>query len=276
MAASYEISDRARKFAPWSFSMMETAESCPAQFRHKHLLKSAAAPAPSDTKVGIVAHAILEHRVMGTEAKTARKTAVDKTPLTTQEQEMLRLLDESMEDFLRRFDAFCKNNGVKQVICESSWGITDAYLPAEFFGKDVFFRGKMDLGAVTRDDDLFLIDHKSGVAKPLERDQKKRQQLQVYAVLAAANVSGIRGVRGGIHFMQGDVDKRIQWTAYIPVERVRTLYAPWLYGRINAAADNLTEPFEARPAPKWPCKWCAYQAACPEFQAMQQEIARGA
>jgi RecB family exonuclease len=254
---------------------MEVAETCPAQFRHKHVLKTAAAPAPSDTKVGIVAHAVLEHRILGKPAEHAHKEASEKTPLTTNEREMLQLLDENMEDFLRRFDTFCKAQGVKKVFVEADWGFTDAYKPAAFFGDNVFFRGKLDLGALTRDDDLYLIDHKSGVAKRLEDDQKKRQQLQAYGVLALPNMPDIAGVRGGIHFMQGPDDLRIQWTTYIPADRIRAAYTPWLFSRINTVAQNLVEPYVARPArsrmkknnqPGWPCGWCQYQDTCPEFK----------
>jgi RecB family exonuclease len=269
---AFQISALARKHAPWSFSKMEAAESCPAQFKHKHVLKTAAAPAPSDTKVGIVAHAVLEHRVKGTNAREARRTAETETPLTTQEKESLRMLDESMDAFLVRFERFCKAHSVKEVLCEKDWGFTDTYAPAAFFGQDVFFRGKLDLGAVTADNDLFLIDHKSGVAKPLERDQKKRQQLQAYAVLAAANLPGIAGVRGGINFLQGEPSLRLQFTPYIPIERVRELYVPWLFGRINNAAGCLTEPYEAKPARKWPCGWCQYQEHCPDYQTLLERI----
>jgi len=268
--ASFQISELARKHAPWSFSKMEMAESCPAQFRHKVILKSTAAPAPSDTKVGIVAHEVLEHAVKGKPIGEARKVAAEKTPLTTQEREQLQMLEESIGDFLRRFDTFCKTQGVTRVLTEEDWGFTDKYTKAGFFAEDVYFRGKLDLGAIDRNNDLFLIDHKSGIAKPLERDQKKRQQLQAYGVLALVNVPDIGGVRGGIHFMQGSPELRIQWTPYIPAARVKELYVPWLFSRINAAAANLSEPFEARPAKKWPCAWCQYQSVCPEFQAAKE------
>jgi RecB family exonuclease len=269
---AFPISELARKHAPWSFSKMETAETCPAQFKHKVILKSEAAPATSDTKVGIVAHEILEHRVRGTALSEARKIASEKTPLTSQERELLKLMDESMDDFLQRFDTFCKAQGVTKILVEEDWGFTDAYVKTGFFAKDVYFRGKLDLGAITRDNDLFIIDHKSGMAKPLERDQKKRQQLQAYAVLALANMTDIAGVRGGIHFMQGSPDLRIQWTPYIPVARLRELFVPWLFTRINSAASELVEPFEARPAKKWPCGWCNYQAHCPEYQALKEKL----
>lgn len=274
------ITPLARKYAPWSFSKAELAETCPLQFGFRHISKTVATTAAtSDTKVGIVAHAILEHRVTGSGAGTARKLATEKTPLTTAEQEMLRLLNENMETFLKRFDAFCKSQGVTKIFNEVEWGFDENWAPVPFFDPHVFFRGKLDLGALTRDGDLFVIDHKSGMAKDLAQDAKKRQQLQAYAVLGAANLPSISGVRGGIHFLQGDdPEMLLQWTDYLPIDRIKQLYVPWLFGRINTSAAELTEPLEARPAktfiksgpskgkPGWPCGWCLYQGICPGFK----------
>ena len=153
-------------------------------------------------------------------------------------------------------------------MCEVDWGFTDTYTPAEFFGKDVFFRGKLDLGAITRNNDLFLIDHKSGRAKPLARDEKKRAQLQAYAALALPNLPDIAGIRGGIHFMQGAEDLRIQFGTYYTAEHVRSKFAPWLFDKINDAAENLVEPLQARPGRRWPCAWCGYQSVCDPYKKM--------
>ena len=271
--APFEISDLARKYAPWSYSKAELAEVCPAQFKHKYVMKSETTTAgPSDAKVGIVAHEILEHRVTGKQRSDARKLASEKNPLTSDEQEMLKMLEANMEHFLQRFDRFCKAQGVTKVFTEVAWGFTDDYRRAEFFGKDVYFRGKLDLGAVTRDNTLFVLDHKSGIAKILEKDRKKRQQLQAYGVLAVPNLPEIDGVRAGIHFLQGDdPDLRLQWTDFVSSDQLRRAYAPWLFRRVNECAQNLAhDKFEARPARKmprgWPCHWCGYQALCPAFQ----------
>lgn len=256
----------ALRYAPWSFSKIETADSCPAQFHHKHLVKTAEAPKTSDTKVGTVAHGILERRVAGTPYVVAKRESLDKDPLTSDEEEMLRMLEERIEAFLVKFDAFCKRVGVKQLMVEAGWAFNVRYEKVDFWAKDAFFRGKVDLGVVTRDDDLVVIDHKSGVAKDLTRDVKKRQQLNSYAVLALPNLPGIVGVRGGIHFMQGAEDKAIQWTDYVDVTRVREVYVPWLYTRINETAATLVEPFPAKPNLRWPCEWCGFQAHCKSFQ----------
>ena len=266
----FNITDLARKYAPWSYSRMSTAETCPAQFAHKSIWRTPSAAAPSDTKVGIAAHEILEHRVTGSNNKEARDRAFVKTPLTTSELELLATMSENMEVFLRKFEKFCHAQKVQKVFTEVEWGFTDGYKAAGFFAKDVYFRGKLDLGALTPNGDLFLIDHKSGIAKDLKTDTNKKQQLQAYAVLALPNLPDLAGVRSAINFLQGDEDKLLQWTDYIPSDRITKLYAAWLFGRINDAASNLVEPFESRPAKKmpkgWPCAWCGYQSSCEAFK----------
>lgn len=268
MAVPLIATPDALKYAPWSFSKVETADACPAQFQHKHLLKSASSAKTSDTLVGTVAHAIIEHRIAGTSHADATKKAVEQTPLTQEEQETLRTLDERIDTFLRKFDAFCKAQGVTQVLVEVEWALTAECKPTTFWAKDAFFRGKMDLGAVTKDRDLIVIDHKSGFAKDLKRDVKKKQQLQAYAILGVVSVENIAGVRGAIHYLQGDEAKAIQWADYVDASRVREVYAPWLFTRINETAASLGEPFVAKPNLRWPCEWCGYQNLCKPFLEM--------
>lgn len=265
MAQALIATPDALKYAPWSFSKIETADSCPAQFQHKHMLKSAAAAKTSDTKVGTAAHSILERRIVGKPHAAAKKEALDETQLTSQELESLRLLEDRIDTFLRKFDVFCKTQGVTKVLVECEWAFTADYKKTGFWDKDAFFRGKLDLGALTRDNDLILLDHKSGFAKDIKRDIKKKQQLQSYAVLGLVNEPNIAGVRSGIHFLQGDEDKAIQWTDYVDATRIRDVFVPWLYTRINETAASL-EPFPAKPNLRWPCEWCGYQALCKEFQ----------
>jgi hypothetical protein len=267
MTQALTVTEASLRHAPWSFSKMETGESCPAQFKHKHVLRTVAGPSAPETVVGTAAHEVLEHRVKGASLADAKRAALANTPLTSDEQDMLRTLEDRMEAFVRKFDGFCRREGVTRILVEEAWGITASLGGTGFFDKDVFFRGKVDLGAVTRDGDLVVIDHKSGVAKDLKRDQKKRQQLWSYYVLAVANVPGVSGVRGAIHFLQGDEDKAVQWMpSYDDASRVRAVYAPWLFSRISEVAATLVEPFPARPKIRWPCEWCTYQGSCDPFQ----------
>lgn len=272
--ARYEISELARKYAPWSYSKADIARVCPAQFQHKYLMKSKAETneGASDNKVGIVAHEILERRVKGEPNGIARKAALEKNPLTSDEVESLRVLDDNIEHFLERFDRFCKAERVSKLLTEVQWAFTADYRPTDYWSKDAYFRGQMDLGAVTGDGTLFVLDHKSGEAKDINKDSNKKDQLQAYAVLAAPNIPDIAGVRSGIHFMRGATPElRLQWTDFIETSIVKSSYAPWLFDRINECASNLAhERFDARPAKKmprgWPCHWCNYQGQCPTFK----------
>jgi CRISPR/Cas system-associated exonuclease Cas4 (RecB family) len=263
-----DIEELAKKYAPWSWSKLTSAESCPAQFHHKHVLKTQASAAPSDTQVGVVAHAVLERRLKGVSKEASVREAIAETPLTTQEEETLSSLDERMEQFLVKFDGFCKRERAKSILVEQDWGLTADLRPTSFFGSDVFFRGKVDVAVITGCDDVVIVDHKSGFAKDLYRDQKKKQQLNTYAVLALANIPDMLGVRGAIHFLQGDPDKAIQWTEYVDVKKVREVYAPWLFDKINEVASELKEPFEAKPKLRWPCNWCSYKTQCKAFNEL--------
>jgi len=264
----YTISPLAQRFAPWSISKAGVAETCPAQFNHKYRLKTVETEQHSSNKVGTVSHEILEHRLGGTDAKVARDRALEKNPLMDSELEDLRALGDAIEAFLKRFDGFCKKNGVTEVLREVEWGITAEGKPTGFFAKDVYFRGKVDLGAITASRELVVVDHKSGVATDITRKDKFKTQLNSYAVLAALNVEGLTGVRGGINFLQGPEDKRIQWLDFLDTDRIKRLYVPWLFGVLNTAAENLVEPFPARPSPKWPCAWCGYRTTCSPYQEM--------
>ena len=259
----FNITPLAQQFAPWSISKAGVAETCAAQFAHKYIHKTPEQAIPSDNKVGTAAHSVLEERVGGKSVEEAKKIALEKTPLTSNEMDTLRSLETNMEQFLRRFDQFCRSNGVTQVLREVEWGITSDFKPTGFFAKDVYFRGKVDLGAITRDNDLVVIDHKSGVAKDISRDVKKKQQLYSYAVLALPNIEGLQGVRGGLHFLQGAEDKRTQWLDYMDAARIRQLYVPWLYGHLNDVAASLVAPFEAKPKLRWPCEWCSLPPRVP-------------
>jgi len=82
VAQALTVTPAALKHAAWSFSKMETGESCPAQFKHKHVLRTAAGPSAPETVVGTAALGVLEHRVKGASAYDAKKIALANTPLT--------------------------------------------------------------------------------------------------------------------------------------------------------------------------------------------------
>lgn len=264
----YEITDLARKFAPWSISKAGVAETCPAQFEHKYLLKTSETTVPSVNRVGTAAHAVLEFRVGGKPHEEAKKAALEKTPLTSNEMDALRALESPMDWFMRKWETFCRTIGIVEVLLEKEWGFTAEMKPCGFFDKEVFFRGKVDLGVITKEHDLVVIDHKSGMAKDISKDLKFKRQLNSYAVMGLANIEGLAGVRGGIHFLQGHESKRLQWLDYMEAAQVAKTYVPWLFNHLNFCASHLEAPYVARPKLRYPCEWCSYQTNCEPFREM--------
>ncbi len=267
---AHQITALARKYAPWSISKASVAETCPSQFQHKYVHKTEQTSVPSVNRVGTVAHKVLELRIGGTAHEAAKQAALLETPLVHSELDDLRVLETPIDWFMRKWETFCKVNGVQKVLLEEEWGFTDEMKPTGFFDKDVFFRGKVDLGVITKDQELIVIDHKSGLAKDISKDQKFKRQLNSYAVMALANIQGLVGVRGGIHFLQGPEAKRIQWLPYLGAPEIARVYVPWLFNHLDFCAAHLEEPFVARPKLRWPCEWCSYQTSCAAFVEMQR------
>ena len=265
---AYTISERAQLFAPWSISKASIAETCPAQFHHKYVVKTVETTQPSVNRVGTASHSVLEHRLAGKTAAAAKQIALEKTPLTSNELENLRTLESPIEWFLKKWERFCKENQVVEVLLEKEWGITADGEGCGFWDEKVFFRGKVDFSCLTKDNDLLVLDHKSGLAKNIQKDTKFKRQLQSYDILALVNIPGLAGVRSGIHFLQGDEAKRIQWLDYVDAQQIRTTYVPWLYNYLNYCAECLDADFKPKPKLRWPCEFCSYQKTCSAFEDM--------
>lgn len=302
------ISELARKYAPWSTSKCDTAVNCPKQFDLKFIQKIPEGTVHADNKVGVVGHSILEWRVKGKSDAEARKLALAKSPLTSTEYESLSTMEDPIEAFLKRFDAFCTRYGVKEVLTEQRWAMRADGKPTRFFSikeckgivfgassrgeddetslearrilasgpvveDDPFFRGVVDLAAITDVNDIWVIDHKSGAVKNLKY---KKKQLDIYAVLAYLNRPDIAGAKCGINALANPSPTQLQWLPYVTADQIKRALVPWLFQHIEMCAASLAS-FEARPAwssdrPKFPCGWCAYQAGCAEYQ----ELSRGA
>lgn len=273
----YNITPLAKQFSPWSISKAGVAETCAAQFKHKYILKTVEQAVPSANTVGTHAHSILEFRIGGKTDVEARRLAAEKTPLTGNEKEDLRVFDGAIEEFIVKWEGFCRRERVQTVLLEAEWAFTADAKKTGFFSPDVYFRGKVDLGAITANKDLIVIDHKSGMSQDINGryGDKFKKQLWSYAVMGVSNVEGLAGVRAGINFLQGERFPRIQWLDYIDANRVEKLFTPWLFELLNNAAEHLVDPFPAKPKLRWPCEWCSYRPSCPDYQAMVEESTRG-
>ena len=262
------ITELTRKFAAWSISKAEIAKTCPKQFEFKYLLKTPTTTVPSVNRVGTVAHMILELRTGGASHEAAKKEALEKNPLMADELDSLRVLEEPIEWFMRKWGTFCKLHGITEILREQKWGLTEDLKPTAFFAPDVFFRGVLDLGAFTKDATLIVIDHKSGFAKDIIKDEKFQRQISSYGILALHNLPKLSGVRGAIHFLQGDESKRVQWLDYTDRNVIENNWTVKLFNHLDFCSAHLIEPFTATPKLRWPCEWCSYTFSCQAYQEM--------
>jgi PD-(D/E)XK nuclease superfamily len=261
---TFEVTELARRFAPWSISKLNVAETCGKQFEFKHVLKHAEIIPGTDNRVGLALHAVLEHRLHGKLRSVAIELALEKHPLTSDEMTLFRSMFDAVEEFLRKLDVFCRQHGPVEMLIEHKWGLTADGQGTAFDAPDVFFRGVLDLGIVTRDRDLIVIDHKAGKPRGLD---KYKSQLRGYAVLGRANVPFINGVRSALHYLQEQPERRLLWGKYIELDAIGEKLVPWLYEYINDIAGQLSQ-FTPKPGFRWPCQWCAYRPACNAFAEM--------
>jgi RecB family exonuclease len=262
----FEISPLARQYAPWSISKLGVAENCPKQFEFKHVMKHEELVTTSDNKVGLAIHAVLEHAIQGFSIREAMRRALEKTPLVSNEMDIFTALIDVVQEFLRKLDVFCKQHGPVELLVEKKWGLTADGRGTEFDAEDVFFRGVLDLGIITADHDLLVIDHKTGRPYGLH---KYRAQLNAYAVLGRANLNGVVGVRPALHYLKESPENRIQWCRYMKAVDIGAHLLPWIYEFINNAANQL-DGFVAKPGLRWPCAWCAYSPVCAAYQELKR------
>ncbi len=130
-----------KKMPAWSFSALGTFETCPMQYKSKYIDKTYVEPPQDHLIHGIRVHKAMEDRVK------------DGTPLPED------LADH--ERWVKAFEAF----PAKQVLTEYQIGLTEGFEPAEFFGKNVWWRGVVDV-ALVNGDKAWVGDYKTGKIKP--------------------------------------------------------------------------------------------------------------
>lgn len=264
------MTELARKYAPWSASMLTSAHACPQQFYLMRVVRAEKTAAASDNQVGVAAHAYLERRVLGDDARVAESTALQNVPLTSNEHEAFRSLLAPADAFVKRFAEFCSRENVTKIVCERKWAISEDFSFTPFSDSRAMFRGVVDLAAITSRGDVYIVDHKSGAVRSAE---EKADQLDAYAVMALANatdlgVSQIAGARCGINSLANPGPTQLLWLPYRTSSTIRAVQCTDLVRMINEAAEQLGD-FPTRPGKKgkWPCQFCGYRLSCNASQA---------
>jgi len=259
------LPDNVIKHAPWSYSKADAALSCPFLYQEQYVKKHKPEGAVNlPMEIGNTAHKILELALQGLSVDKAYDRIVAHGDLLYDVQVGVQIYREAIEDFVKGYETFKATQGVKKTLVEAQLGFTADLKPAGFFDNDnCLFRGKVDVLSLLNNKNAVVIDHKTGMPKPI-RDHVR--QFEVYSVLAVVNFPEVTSVRGAVHNMKAEKNKkgtRTDWAPEYPVEAVLGTVWNNIVEWLAEAADSAETQ---EPRKSWKCKNCVYKPMCPLFQ----------
>lgn len=186
----------------WSYSSLTAFETCPRRFYETRVAKTITEAQGAPLLLGNAAHKCLELRV-------ARGTPIPKLIQVTDADGSTQ--SQSSQGWERIVESIlAKADEDTEVITERQICLDDRFCETDWFGKDAWVRGVVDLGLVKQAKAL-LLDWKTGKRK-LDVDQ-----LQLFAALAMHAWPKLeRVVTGFVWLKPGTVDKASYTRADIP------------------------------------------------------------
>jgi RecB family exonuclease len=244
---------RALGHAPWSASKIATALRCPRLFHYRYIEKLAEPEVMPEARIGKAVHAALEVALGGMplEAAVATARALITDPL---EQARFEHLSGGIGPFLARIEEFRRRHRVSRELVEFSLAVRENFTTTQFYAGDAFYRGIFDVGFIY-DDTLAVVDHKTGARY---RNLANTDQLEGYAVLAAAGFRSVRQVWLGVHWV---ADAEVDWARPLSAGEIQQELAPRVLANVEAAALAVHDGPRANPG-VW-CERCNYRSVCP-------------
>ena len=203
----------------WSYSSLSAFETCPRRFYETRVAKSIKEPEGAPLVLGNAAHKALELRVKdgtpipkiitatGSDGSSASQTSAGWEPLVD------RILSRVTDD--------------TEVLTERQICLDDRFCETNWFGKDAWVRGVIDLGLL-RSTKALLLDWKTGKRK-VDLDQ-----LKLFAALAMHLWPKLEKVHTGFVWLKtGEIDQQSYsradiptiWEGFLPrVKRMRQAY----------------------------------------------------
>lgn len=215
-----------------------------------------------EARVGKAVHAALEQVLLGAPlfdaVEEARKNL--RTPL---EEARFDAIRPGVELFVERVDGFRRRRRVRRQMVEVPLAIREDATSTTFYAGDAYFRGILDAVFVFDDDQLAVIDHKTG-----QRSQSHTivEQLEGYAVLASAYFRQVSRVWLGIYWISPTF---LEWSEPVQVEQVQSELLPHVLDNIEAAALAVDDGPRVNPG-VW-CERCNYRTICPQGQEIRFE-----
>ncbi len=240
---------------------MATALRCPRLFFFRYVEKIPEPEVSPEARIGKAVHAALEAALQGTPPAEANATARAVLP-DDHEQARFDQLGTGVAPFTVRIGEFRRRHRVHRQLVEYRLGVREDMTPTQFYSGDAYYRGVVD-AAYLYDDDLAVIDHKTGVRHP---GTAMSDQLESYAVLAAASFRGVSRYRLGIHWV---AERAVEWMRPLQIAEITERLIPNLLDNIEAAALAVDDG--PRTNPGYQCDRCAYRAMCPASREQRFE-----
>lgn len=252
--------------APWSFSKLKLLQKCPLQFYLKYIkrLKVDIAQLDEDrlrTEVGSALHNVLETSMgindVNKAFARARHKFAKKIPKDSWE-ELVASQYANVVEFLRRKEEFEAINPIKRFYTEKRMAVTKDWESCSFFDDNAYFRGVIDLILHLNNDDILIIDHKTGGSGEYGI-RNYEFQLDVYKPLYHFGVENVKGAQAGIHFIKsGD----IVTSSYSSLDDVVSTIPKKIDFFIETAIDKVLEKGYFYYERQNLCKYCDFKEMC--------------
>lgn len=293
-----DFTDSVLRHSPWSYSKCGVLEKCVLQYHKKHVQRKRELGESSESKVGVAVHYVTECVTKEDTAPTDEllNRAVERGKLTLTEKDAMMSFVPKVEKFADWLRNFIHQNGVTETLVEHKMAInrrfedvpfmpTRPWTPEELLvpwtgreperpagkplngeeltravldGTAPVMRGLLDLGLMTRNNDLVIIDHKTGKHRNIA---DHAAQLNIYRLFAVARYP-VRAVQCAIHYVETG---RIDWTPPMTAAQVRAVIQPWLVTYLNKQHYRLQlvdGPTPPQPEVGWQCSYCGFVHEC--------------
>lgn len=235
---------------------------CPRLFHFRYVDKVPEPEVMPEARIGKAVHAALETALGGATAleaaARAREVLVD-----DHEQRRFDALATGIEPFIARIGRFRRSRRVQRMLVEYKLAVREDLSATQFYSGDAFYRGVLDAGYVYDEDNLAVVDHKTGVRLPTTI---MRDQLEGYLVLSQAWFRQVRRFWLGVHWV---AERAVEWSQPVEATEVADRLVPAVLDNIEAAALAVDDGPRTNPGP-W-CDRCNYRSLCPASQAMRWE-----
>ncbi len=251
-------SETVLKYAPWSLSKANTAKDCPRKFYFNYVVKKKGVT-NADALVGQATHSALEFALEGRPPLRAIEFAMEKYPLTTNEQERVMAFQPAIENFLRSFKHYCTQHHAQPPQYEQKLAVDiNGKAVANFFdNKKVFLRGVLDIAVLfKRKPYALVLDHKTGKDRGLHY---YAQQFLIYRILMKAQYPNLTKILSGINWVKAD---RIDLGDFVDTPNIEGPMAAFIEF-LNESTKDLGDLSEYRQNRL--CDWCDYKSQCPMF-----------